>query len=160
MALKLLCFFCNIFIYFLDFSCFSKQLFQSFFFLHRFFSWKSRKLRKIQFKMKPYRPCINFYINFYVMNNSEENVWISVSVRMVKIRRIDILHCVICLQILPLCFPELVSMNAFFNDQINIFCCKRLKCFFFFCIDSFYFILNLLPVMNKRFIVMMKYNSF
>ena len=50
-------------------------------------------------------------------------------VRMFKIRRIDIsfLHCVICLQLLLLCFPEVVSMNAFLNDQINIFCCKRLK---------------------------------
>ena len=49
-------------------------------------------------------------------------------VRIFKIRRIDIsiLHCVIFSQLLLLCFPEVVSMDAFLNDQINIFCCKRL----------------------------------
>ena len=49
---------------------------------------------------------------------------------MFKIRGIDIsiFHCVICSQLLLLCFPEVVSMNAFLNGQINIFCCKRLKC--------------------------------
>ena len=30
-----------------------------------FFSWKSRKLRKVQFKMKPCRTCINFYIKSF-----------------------------------------------------------------------------------------------
>ena len=49
-------------------------------------------------------------------------------VRIFRIRRIDIsiLHCVIFSQLLLLCFPEVVSMDAFLNDQINIFCCKRL----------------------------------
>ena len=37
-------------------------------------------------------------------------------------------HCVICSQLLQICFPEVVSMNTFLN--INIFCCKRLKCYF------------------------------
>ena len=52
---------------------------------------------------------------------------------MFKIRGIDIsiFHCVICSQLLLLSFPEVVSMNAFLNGQINIFCCKRLKCSFF-----------------------------
>ena len=56
-----------------------------------------------------------------------------ITVRMFRIRRIDnsILHCVIRLQLLLLCFPEVVSMNDFFNNQINIFCCKRLKYIFF-----------------------------
>ena len=30
-------------------------------------------------------------------------------------------HYVTCSQLLLLCFPEVVSMNASFNDQINIF---------------------------------------
>ena len=62
--------------------------------------------------------------------------------RMFKIRRIDtsIFHCIICSQLLLFCFPEIVSMNAFLNDQINIFCCKHLICFFFFCIHRFYFL--------------------
>ena len=53
--------------------------------------------------------------------------------RMFKITRIDIsiFHCVICSQLLLLCFPEVVSMNTFINDQINIFPCKRLKYYFF-----------------------------
>ena len=80
---------------------------------------------------------------------------------MFRIRRIDIsiFHCVICSQLLLLCFPEVVSMNAFFNDQINIFCCKRLKCYFFAKI-IFTFYAYLLPVTSKRFIIVIKYLSF
>ena len=39
--------------------------------------------------------------------------------------------CLSCSQLLLPWFPEVVSMNAFLNDQINIFCCKHLKCCFF-----------------------------
>ena len=72
--------------------------------------------------------------------------------RMFKIRRIDtsIFHCIICSQLLLFCFPEIVSMNAFLNDQINIFCCKHLKCYFFFAYIVFTFYVYLLPVTNKR----------
>ena len=70
--------------------------------------------------------------NLYKKCKGQE-VWKQMWLRMFKIRRIDIsfLHCVTCSQLLLLCYPEVVSMNAFFNDQINIFCCKRLKFYFF-----------------------------
>ena len=70
---------------------------------------------------------------------------------MFKIRGIDIsiFHCVICSQLLLLCFPEVVSMNAFLNGQINIFCCKRLKCSFF-AEAIFTVYICLLPVTSKR----------
>ena len=70
--------------------------------------------------------------------------------RMFKIKGIDIsiLHCVICSQLLLLCFPDVVSMNAFFNKQINIFCCKHLKCYFLaYIISTFY--VYLLPDEQK-----------
>ena len=44
---------------------------------------------------------------------------------------ICILYCVICSQLLLLGFPEVVSMNTFLNDAINIFRCNRLKSSFY-----------------------------
>ena len=73
-------------------------------------------------------------------------------IRTVQDKKIDIsiFHCVICSQLLLSCFIEVVSMNAFLGDQINIFCCKRLKCHFFAQI-IFTFYVHLLPVTNKCF---------
>ena len=53
--------------------------------------------------------------------------------RMFKIGRIDIsiFQCVICSQLLPLCFHEVIIMNSFFNDATHIFWCKHLKCNFY-----------------------------
>ena len=78
-------------------------------------------------------------------------------VRMFKLRRSHIFHCVICSQLLLLCFTELVSMSSFLNDQINIFCCKHLKCYFFEEIN-FTFDVYLLSVTNKRLIIVIKYD--
>ena len=80
---------------------------------------------------------------------------------MFKIRSIDIfiLHCAICLQLLLLFIPEVASMNTFLNDQMNIFCCKRLKCYFY-AHKIFTFYVYLLPVTNKRFIIMIHFKEY
>ena len=70
-----------------------------------------------------------------------------------------VFHCVICSQLLLLCFPEVVTMNAFLNDQINIFCCTHLNCSFYVYI-AFTFYIYFLPVTQKRFIKVIKNNSF
>ena len=74
------------------------------------------------------------------------------------LRRIDIsvLQCVMCSQLLLLCFPEVVSINAFLNGQINIFYCKRIKCYFFTLIIFFTVNVYLLPVTKKRLIIVLK----
>ena len=66
-----------------------------------------------------------------------EHSLISLKLKIFKIRRTDIsvFPCVICFQLLLLCFPEVVSMNTFPNDQIK-------------------------EQTNKRFIIVIKYNSF
>ena len=71
---------------------------------------------------------------------------------MVNIKRIDIsiFPCVICSQLLLLCFAEVVGVNAFLNDQINMFRRERLKCYFF-CIDNFYFLCILITCEEQAF---------
>ena len=72
--------------------------------------------------------------------------------------RIDRFY-LICSQLLLLFFLEVYSMNAFLNDQINIFCCKHLKCYFFAYI-IFTFCVYLLLATNKCFIIVIKYDLF
>ena len=68
---------------------------------------------------------------------------------------ICIFHCVICSQLLLLCFPKVISINTFLNDQINIFYCKHLRYQFCAWIMSA-FNINLLPLSNKHFIIIIK----
>ena len=58
-----------------------------------------------------------------------------ISSRMFKIRRIvmSMFQCILSSQLLPLYLPELVSMNAFRNNQTNTFSCKHLNNFYFLC---------------------------
>ena len=59
-------------------------------------------------------------------------------VRMFDRRRIgiSIFHCVWCLQLLLLCFPEVVIMNTFLNDKILL---KTFKMLYLW-VDKFYFL--------------------
>ena len=68
---------------------------------------------------------------------------------------ICIFHCVICLQLLLLCFPKVISMSTFLNDQINIFYCKQFRCQFCAWIMSACCI-YLLRLSNKRVIIIIK----
>ena len=58
-----LCFFRSSFKYVQDFSCSSKQILRTFFFLQGFFFIKIQKT--FQFILKTFRPSINFYINSF-----------------------------------------------------------------------------------------------
>ena len=62
MVLKFLCFFRNIFKYVQDFSCSSKQFLRTFYFLQGLFHKNSETFL---FKMKTFRPFINFYISSF-----------------------------------------------------------------------------------------------
>ena len=76
-----------------------------------------------------------------LFKRNQRFIILCILLRMFKIRRINIciIHCVLCLQLLLLSFPEIVSMSTFLNNQINIFCCKLLNVIL--CIDdNFYFL--------------------
>ena len=80
--------------------------------------------------------------------------------RMLKMGRIRIciFRCVISSQLLLLWFLEVVSMNTFLNDVVNIFCCKHLKCYFYGLILTFCVYLS--PATNKLFMKVIKYALF
>ena len=60
-----------------------------------------------------------------------------VLVRKFQIRKIDIIAWYACGYYYFACdFPEVVSVNTFLNDKINLFCCKLL----FSYVDSFFFL--------------------
>ena len=60
--------------------------------------------------------------NTFTLLLCKNKIYSQEQLRMFKIRKIDIsvFHCVTCSQLLLLCFPEVVSMNAFLNNQIDI----------------------------------------
>ena len=65
----------------------------------------------------------------------------------------------LCYMLVVICFLEVVSMNTFLSDAINIFCCKCLKsslCAWML----FIFYAHLLPLTNKHFVIVITYDLF
>ena len=97
---------------------------------------------------------VRYFQNIYYKKKFNDRISLtSLILRMLDIGRIDIsvFHCVICWQLLLLCFPGVVRMNSFLNDAIITFCYKHLKCNFYAQV-IFTFHVYLLSLTNNDFV--------